>query len=63
MYVVYKDGIRNKKQKFPTYERARQWVRKQMRKEIDYRYQRQPSADMNELGYRIMRVDSQSFPS
>jgi hypothetical protein len=56
MYQVFKNS-RKTKHTFETYEAARQWVRKQLRKLIAYRYFGQPDASMSEYGFQIRKFN------
>jgi hypothetical protein len=58
-YKVLKNGRKATNQEFTTYERARQWVRKQLRKATPWRYLRQPDLGMfgmSSHGYTIKAV-------
>lgn len=54
MYFVKKNGRKTNKT-FTTYEAARQWIRKQIRKLTAVRFSGQPEGDMHSFGYTIAK--------
>lgn len=55
MFAIFKNN-RKTKTLYPTYEAARQTLRKRLRKVTSERHKGQPSLPMWTLGYEIRRV-------
>lgn len=55
MYLVKKHN-RKTNQTFDTYEQARQWIRKQLRKIESFRLSGQPDCFMSDFGYTIVKT-------
>lgn len=56
MYAVVNKNTKRLKKGFTSYEDARQWVRKQVRKLTPIRLSNQPFGTMDEFGFLIKRI-------
>ena len=56
MFKIYKNKRIATKTLFSSYEQARQWVRKQLRKSTDLRNSGQPAVPFALFGYEIRNV-------